>query len=81
MHPLSRILLGFLISVVGYLMASKTQWFLDILGRIDWAERNFTSGGSRLFYKLLGITIIFIGFLVITDLFEIVIGGFISSIF
>ena len=81
MNPLARILVGFLIVIVGYLMTAKTQWFLDILGRIDWAERNFVSGGSRLFYKLLGIAIIMIGFLVITNLFNIVIGGFIMSIF
>lgn len=62
-------------------MVWKTQFFLDAVGTIEWAERNLGGGGSRLFYKLLGIVIILIGFLVITNLFDMVVGGFVTSLF
>lgn len=78
---IARILIGILVSLGGYLMVWKTQFFLDAVGPIDWAERNLGGGGSRMFYKLLGVAIILIGFLVITNLFDTVIGGFIISLF
>lgn len=78
---LLKILLGFGIIVVGYLMAAKTQWFLDILGPVAWAEKHFVSQGSRLFYKLLGILIIMIGIIVMTDLYDTFVGGFIVWLF
>ena len=81
MSPLVRILLGVGICVVGYLMALKTNWWLEILGPIPWAERTFVSGGSRTFYKLLGTLIIVIGFIVITDLFDSIVGGLVNAIF
>jgi hypothetical protein len=77
---LSRILIGILMSAVGYLMVWKTEWFMEMIGRIDWAERHL-GGGSRFFYKLIGIAIILIGFLAITNLYDEVIGGFFRSIF
>ena len=76
-----RILLGIGIIVVGYLMCAKTNWFLDILGPVAWAEKHFVSEGSRLFYKLLGILIIILGIIVVTDLYDMLVGGFIASIF
>jgi len=76
-----RILLGIVIVIVGYLMAAKTHWFLDMLGPVEWAERHFVSGGSRFFYKLLGIAIILIGFIVIANLYDIIVGGFVASVF
>lgn len=63
--------IGILIVVVGILMILKTEWFLENFGTIEWAEANLgTSGGSRLMYKLLGLVGIFIGFLLITNMFS-----------
>ncbi len=76
----TQILVGLLMIVVGLLMCWKTEWFLRIVGRIEWAEVHF-GGGSRFFYKMLGIAIILIGFLAVTNLFDLVIGGFVRSIF
>lgn len=76
---LVRILIGFLIAVLGFSMVWKTEFFINTIGLIEWAELHL--GGSRMFYKLLGIVIILLGFLVITNLFDLVIGGFISSVF
>ena len=76
-----RILIGLAVAVLGYFMVWKTTFFLDILGPIEWVDRNIGFGGTRLAYKLLGIFIIIIGFLVITNLYDMVVGGFIASIF
>ncbi|MBI1908047.1 hypothetical protein HYS28_01345 [Candidatus Uhrbacteria bacterium] len=78
---LGRILIGFAISALGFLLAWKTEWFLNIIGYVDWAERWFGGGGTRLFYKLLGTAIIIIGFMVITDLFNSFIAGVIGGLF
>ena len=68
--------IGILIAVVGILMVLKTEWFLENFGTIAWAEENLgTSGGSRLMYKFLGLIEIFIGFLLITNMF----GGFLMG--
>jgi len=68
--------IGILIVVVGILMILKTEWFLENFGTIAWAEENLgTSGGSRLMYKFLGLIGIFIGFLLITNMF----GGFLMG--
>lgn len=81
MEFITRLLLGFGIVVVGFMMAWKTNFFLDLLGPVYWAERHFFSGGTRFFYKLLGVAIIILGLIVMTNLFDIIIGGFITSIF
>jgi hypothetical protein len=76
-----RILIGFAIAVLGYFMVWKTTFFLNVLGPIAWADRNLGLGGTRLLYKLLGIAIIMIGFMVVTNLFDMVVGGFVASLF
>jgi hypothetical protein len=78
---ITRILIGIWVSFGGFMMVWKTQFFLDMIGRIEWAEKNLGGGGSRLLYKLIGIVIILIGFLAITNLYDMVIGGFITSLF
>ncbi len=68
--------IGVMIIAVGILMVLKTEWFLENFGTIEWAEANLgTSGGSRLMYKLIGTFGIFIGFLLITNMF----GGFVMG--
>lgn len=71
-----KILLGILITALGVTLVIKTEWFLQNFGRIDWAEQKLgLNGGSRLMYKLIGIAVIFFGFLLITGMF----GGFMSG--
>ncbi len=68
--------------LIGVLLVLKTEWFLQNFGTIAWAEQNLgTSGGSRLMYKLLGILAIFIGFLLITNLFQGFLMGTVGKIF
>ncbi len=78
---LTRILIGIAITLLGVLFVWKTDIFYSMLGSVDWADRTFGGGGTRTFYKLMGVGIIIIGVMVMTNLFEIMIGGFISSLF
>ena len=53
----------------GMLLIIKTEWFLQNFGSVAWAEEHMgPSGGSRLFYKLAGLVLIFVGMMVITDM-------------
>jgi len=64
-----RVLLGIGIISVGTFFVIKTEWFLENFGRVEWAEEHLGfEGGSRLFYKLIGILIIILGFLVVSGL-------------
>lgn len=74
---LVRIIIGFLISAVGFLFVWKSEWFLSNIGRVDWAEHKL-SGGTRIFYKLIGIGIILIGYSVITNLYASILTAFAS---
>ena len=68
-----NILLGLAIIVVGCFLVIKSEAMLSSFGRIEFFEKYLgTEGGSRLGYKLVGIIIIFIGFLIMTGM----IGGF-----
>lgn len=68
MSPFIRIPLGLAIMVVGFLMVKKTDVVLSWFGQIPFAEDKFGPGGSRFFYKLLGIAITFIGMFVATNI-------------
>ena len=68
-----RYIFGFIAIAVGFLMIWKSEWLLNQFGRIAWAEEKLgADGGTRLFYKLLGVCVILIAFLVM--------GGFIEGI-
>ena len=68
---MQSIIIGLLIVSLGFLLVVKTEWFLRICGRVNWAEKWLgVEGGTRLFYKLLGLLVCFIGFLTITGLLK-----------
>ena len=62
------ILIGLAVVGIGALMVIKSESFLTTFGMIPWAESNL-SGGSLMFYKLLGIVAILGGILGATGLF------------
>ena len=67
---------GTILTAVGIFFVLKTEWFLENFGTINWAEENMgSSGGSRLAYKLIGIALVFFGFLLITGMM----GGFLMG--
>jgi len=60
---------GILVVAVGFLLVWKSEWLLNNVGRINWAEQHLGSeGGTRLMYKLIGTIIIIGGFLHATNL-------------
>lgn len=68
-----RYILGTIIIALGFLITWKSDWIMENFGRIAWAEEHLgTEGGTRLFYKLIGITAIILSFLYM--------GGVIQSI-
>ncbi|MBI4133238.1 hypothetical protein HY478_01345 [Candidatus Uhrbacteria bacterium] len=59
-----RYVIGIIAILIGFVIIWKAEWFLTQFGRIPWAEEHLgADGGTRLFYKLLGLAIIFIAFL------------------
>lgn len=66
-HMIGRIILGLAMIGVGFIFVWKTEIPFRLIGYIPTAERIFM-GGSRFFYKLLGLLIIFIGALVVAGL-------------
>lgn len=73
-----RIFLGLVAIVIGFVIVWKTEAFLNFFGRVEWAEKHLGyEGGSRLFYKLIGLSIIIIGVFAATNM----LGGIIMAIF
>ncbi len=66
-----RYFIGLIMVAFGYLMVSKATFIAENFGAIAWAEKHLgTEGGSRIFYKILGIILILLGFSVITGLLQ-----------
>ena len=62
-------IIGIIILIFGFVIIHKSEWILNNFGRISFFEERFaTSGGSRLGYKLIGIIMLFIGFLFFTNM-------------
>ncbi len=63
--------LGLIIAAAGVFFVLKHEFMIENFGRVDWAENHLgTEGGSRLFYKLLGILIIIIGFGIMFNIWQ-----------
>jgi uncharacterized membrane protein YuzA (DUF378 family) len=52
---------------VGFVFVWKTDKVYNLLGYVPFAER-YLSGGSRFFYKLVGLAAIFVGAMVVANL-------------
>ena len=76
MNPFLRILLGLIVMAVGFLFVWKNEKVFNLIGRIDFAERKLGMGGTRTFLKLLGIGIVFIGMLIMTNIISDVLTSF-----
>lgn len=68
MSLISRILIGLAIAAVGVFMVLRTSYVLDFFGSVDWADRYL--GSTSLFYKLLGIVLALVGFIVMTNMWD-----------
>lgn len=73
-----KIIIGLLMVVAGFFLIWKTEAIYQFTGANAWAEKHLgTEGGTRILYKLIGLVVIFLGFLTMTGL----IGGFIVWLF
>ena len=67
----TRIIIGLLVTAVSTILIIKTEWFVQNIGRNSWAETHLgTEGGTRLMYKLIGLTGITMGLFLITGLYD-----------
>ncbi len=57
----TRIPLGLIVMIIGFLMVRKTEVVISWFGRVPFAEDKFGSGGTYFFYKLVGTGLVFIG--------------------
>lgn len=68
--------IGVIVLAAGIGLILKTEWVLQNFGTSAWAEANLGyNGGSRLLYKIIGLILVLVGFLLITGLF----GSFIMA--
>ncbi len=74
-----RIFLGILVVVGGFLIVWQSEWLYRNLGPVDWAERKLgTEGGTRLYYKLIGIAIIILGLFIVSGIWYDLLNGLAS---
>lgn len=66
-----NLIVGIIGITIGIFLIIKTEWFLEFFGRIEWAELHLgTEGGTRIFYKILGIAIIILSFMFMTGMVQ-----------
>lgn len=77
-----KIILGLFVVAMGAVLILKTQWFVENFGTNAWAEEKFGySGGTRLMYKMLGLIFIFVGFLLVTNMWQGFLMGTVGRLF
>ncbi|MFA6552966.1 MAG: hypothetical protein WCT27_00905 [Patescibacteria group bacterium] len=75
-----RYFLGLLIIGVGFLITWKADWIMNNFGRIAWAEEHLgTEGGTRLLYKLIGISAIVLSFLYMSGILSSILRAIFSN--
>lgn len=68
---MGQIIIGIAGIIFGAIMVMRSEWLLSAFGRVNWAEIHLgTEGGTRVFYKLLGLITIFISLLIMTGMIE-----------
>ncbi len=76
-----RIIIGLLMVVAGFLIVWKTDRVYRAVGSLPFGEKIFGSGGTRFLLKLIGLLLIFVGFLVMTKLHEKVLEAIFGRLF
>lgn len=73
-----NIFIGIIGLGLGFLMAWKSDWIMNNFGRIPWAEEKLgLEGGTRIFWKILGVLVIIGSFMLIFNMW----GGIFGAIF
>lgn len=77
-----KYLIGLIVIAIGSFMVIKTEKMLEAFGRVDFAERKFFEyGGSRFFYKMLGLLVIFGAFIGFFGFWENILNATIGPLF
>jgi len=77
-----KFIIAIIVIVIGAFMVIKTEIFLNWFGRIGFAEKHFsTEGGSRIFYKLLGLVMIFLALIGMTGFLGFIIRDLVGPLF
>ena len=64
---MTKYIIGGILIIAGAIMIVKTDWMLRMFGRVAWAEAKLgVEGGTRIFYKLLGIVAIILAFMLMS---------------
>ena len=64
------IILGIILIIAGGILVIKTNWIYNFFGALLFAEKFLsTEGGSVVAYKIIGLILIFLGFLLVSNLF------------
>lgn len=71
-----RTILGFVVMGLGFHMVWKTLAYQDWVGRIEFAEEKFGSGGTNTFLKLIGAGVCFLGVAIATNLISDILNSF-----
>jgi len=67
--------------VFGFILVWKADWIVENIGRTNWAEEHLgVEGGSRIFYKLIGLGVIILGFLFMFGFMEDIVGAIFKPI-
>ncbi|MFH0952227.1 MAG: hypothetical protein V1838_03490 [Patescibacteria group bacterium] len=68
--------------VIGFLIVWKSNWLVNNVGSIPWADEHMGSeGGSNLLYKLIGLLIILVTFITISGCLSRIASGIFSTDF
>ena len=71
-----RILLGLAVMIAGFLMVWKTEAIFSWTGQIDFAESKLGVGGTRLFLKIVGTGVVFLGIFIATNIISDILTAF-----
>lgn len=80
MSTVLRILIGLGLVGFGAFMVIRTATIVAFFGVVDWAEAKLGGGGTNLFYKLIGIVLCIVGFIVATNMWNAFLQATIGSI-
>lgn len=79
---IGQLIVGILVAGAGFVLVWQADWFLRNFGAVPFAEKHMQSeGGSRLFYKLIGIIIMLGGMMHATGLFGPFVGWIVKKMF
>ena len=63
-----NILYGIFICLLGFLLVWKARWIYENFGAVPFAQKFLqTSGGTTFFYQLIGLFVIFVGLMFMTN--------------